>query len=75
MDALSQRVSYIQAYYQRRDEAIARQVARPMIYLSTRELDDFVALAGEKIWSIYDRLWVKNVPAGEALTAMDWINL
>jgi len=74
LDALSQRVHYIQEYYQRRDEEIVKQVARPMIYLSTAELDHFVALAGEKIEAIYDRLWVNNAPTGDALTAMDWIN-
>lgn len=72
-NALCQRMAFIKAHYQRRDEEIARQVARPMAYFSKNSMDAFVATATEKILTIYQRIWINGLAMGPSLTVMDWV--
>jgi len=42
-----------------------------MIYLSTADMEPFVTLASEKIYTVYHRLWIENVTDGNAKSALD----
>ncbi len=61
LDALSQRVSYIKTFYQRTDEDIQKQMARPMVYLSAAEMDQFVDRATTNIDFVFNRLWQEDL--------------
>ncbi len=67
------KVAFIKAFYQRRDEEVARQVARPMIYFSKSDMDAFVAAAAEKLLAIYQRIRIDRLAVGSSLTAVDWV--
>jgi hypothetical protein len=58
IEALQQRITYIQEYYQRQDEEIQALYRRPYIYLSQAEMDRFVALAAGRLDSIYRQYWL-----------------
>jgi hypothetical protein len=74
LDALTQRVEYIKAYYQRRDDEIMRQIARPMIYLSTDDMDHFVETATKKIQTVYEQLWIEKHEIGNSVSVLDWVD-
>ncbi len=64
-EAVRQRVEYIKALYQRRDEEIEKKYGqRPFKYLSEAEVDDFVESATQRLYLIHQCLW-----AGKASTA------
>lgn len=56
-EAISQRVAYIKQYYQRDDDETRSMCARPFIYLSKNEMDDFVTHATGRISAIYRYLF------------------
>ncbi len=72
LEALKQRIDYIQSFYQRRDDAIMQQISRPMIYLSKDEMDHFVILAVDKLYWVYDQLRSGTFDSGPALSILDW---
>jgi hypothetical protein len=71
-DALRQRVEYIQAFYQRRDEEIQAMVARPMVYFSAAEMDCFVETTSIKLKAVFDHLWVKEIEIDNPYSMLDW---
>jgi hypothetical protein len=72
LEALRQRVEYIQTFYQRRDEEIQAMVARPMVYLSAKEMDRFVETASIKLKAVFDHLWVKELAIDNPYSTLDW---
>ena len=71
LEAVRQRVAYIQEYYQRRDEKIQALYARPYIYLTQAEMDAFVDETSRRLFRIYEQVWVQALPTGEGLSALD----
>jgi len=60
-EAVGQRLAYIKEFYQRRDEKIeAAYGYRPDKYLSKPEMDAFVQAAAEKLYRIYNHLWLEH---------------
>lgn len=55
--ALPRQLSHIKSFYQRDDDEIKAMMARPMIYLSKEEMDQFVDDATVSIFRIYQILW------------------
>lgn len=72
LEAVRQRVEFIQDFYQRRDEEIQKQVARPMIYLSSEEMDRFVDTTSTRLQAVFDYLWVKGLDTGNPYSTLDW---
>jgi hypothetical protein len=70
-EALRQKVDYIQTFYQRNDEGIQALFERPYIYLSQADMDRFVDESADRLYTIYDALWVQNVATGNTATAID----
>jgi hypothetical protein len=70
-DALRQRISYIQAFYQEDTEEIRAMIARPFIYLSAAEMDAFVERAQGLLFRLYQRLWLLNEAAGVNSSALE----
>ncbi len=57
-DNVRQRVEYIRKFYQRTDEGMHKFTDRPFAYLSPAEVNRFVAESAERIFRIYQYLWV-----------------
>ena len=55
--ALPRQLGHIKSFYQRNDDEIETMMARPMIYLSKETMDQFVEVASERIYAIYQMLW------------------
>lgn len=72
LEAVRQRVEFIQDFYQRRDEEIQKQVARPMIYLRSEEMDRFVDTTSTRLQAVFDHLWVKGLDMGNPYSTLDW---
>jgi hypothetical protein len=65
VEALRQRIAYIQAYYQKQDEEVQAAYQRPYIYLSAKKMNDFIDLAAARFSEIYQRYWVEKAePVG-----------
>ena len=56
-EAIRQRVAYIKQYYQHDDDEVREKCARPFVYLSKNEMDDFVTHATGRISAIYRYLF------------------
>lgn len=56
VEAVRQRIEYIQTFYQRQDERIQAAYARPYIYLSQAEMDRFVKTTTWQLDRIYQYL-------------------
>ncbi len=62
LEALQQRIAYIQDYYQSRGPEVDEAYRRPYIYLSKDEMDRFVDEASKKIEAIYNHIWREKLP-------------
>lgn len=71
VEGLRLKVDYIQTFYQRSDEGIQALYERPYIYLSKEVMDRFVEESTERLYTIYDALWVQQMPVGDTATAVD----
>jgi hypothetical protein len=61
-EAVQQRLAYIKELYQRTDEKIEEWYGdRPDKYLSEQEMDEFIQGTTEKLYRIYNHLWLENV--------------
>lgn len=70
-EAIPQQLEYIKTYYQRQDEEVENRLRfSENIYLTAKEMDDFVDNAVRTIISIYDQILNQGVPL-EHTTAMD----
>jgi hypothetical protein len=72
LDAVHQRVAFIQEMYQKRDEAVQQQITRPMLYLTTAEMDCFVETATPVLQAVYHHLWVKGLEVDNPFSILDW---
>jgi hypothetical protein len=70
-EGLRQQVEYIQTFYQRRDEKIQEYFERPYIYLSQAEMDRFVIESADRLYAIYDALWVQRIATDDTASALD----
>jgi hypothetical protein len=73
LEAVSQRISYIQEFYQRKDEEIRKAYDREYIYLNAREMDRFVEASTQRLIRIYQQLWVNGCDPGELPSALDLV--
>jgi len=71
VEAVQQRIAYIQQYYQADDERIHEMLARPFIYLSEAEMDAFVARTSQRLEDIYRRLWLNGAACDGAVSALE----
>ncbi len=71
LDALQQRVAYIQEYYQKCDAWVQQAYLRPYIYLSQAEMDDFVEQASQRLFQIYTRLRLGQAAAVGMRSALE----
>jgi hypothetical protein len=71
LDAVRQRVQYIQQYYQRNDADVQKAYNRPYIYLSAGEMDRFVEQSTARLSRILECLWTEGAEAGDAVSALD----
>ena len=59
--AVKHQLKHIKTFYQRQDEEVQASYRRPYIYLSQREVDDFVETVTEQLYRIYQAIWVDKV--------------
>lgn len=71
LEAVSQRVEYIQKDYQRTDEGVQRAYNRPYIYLSGVEMDRFVDESTRQLVRIYQQLWINDLSTDGFISALD----
>lgn len=71
VEAVRQRVEYIQQYYQRTDEKVQAAYNRPYIYLSRAEMDAFVDETTAQLFRIYQYLWVNAASPDGFVSALD----
>ena len=71
LEALQQRITYIQEYYQRRDAEIESVLQRPFIYLSQAEWDHFVEEATARLFSLHQALWKDGHSDGGASSSLE----
>ncbi|OQX63888.1 MAG: hypothetical protein B5M51_04510 [Anaerolinea sp. 4484_236] len=62
MAAINRHLKYIKTFYQRQDEEIQEAYRRPFIYLSQAEMDKFVEQVTQRLYRIYQALWVEKTP-------------
>ena len=62
VEALQQRIAYIQDYYQSKGPEVEAAYQRPYIYLSKEQMDQFVSEASAIIEAIYHNLWIAALP-------------
>ena len=71
LEAVRQRVEYIQQYYQRTDADVQKAYNHPYIYLSGAEMDRFVEESTGQLFRIFRHLWINGTAADEAESALD----
>ena len=71
LDAVRQRVEYIQKDYQRTDEDVQKTYNRPYIYLSSPEMDSFIDKSTWQLSRIYQYLWITGGSADGFISALD----
>jgi Zinc dependent phospholipase C len=69
-EAIRDRITYIQQYYQRSDDETLAMCKRPFIYLSKDAMDEFVQEASDRIFAIYQYLWESHGEAVGHLSAL-----
>jgi hypothetical protein len=75
LEALRQRVEYIQAMYQRHDAEVQAAYLRPYIYLSQSEVDRFVAGASQQLYRIYQSLWLDHANPNGFSSVLDLLKI
>ena len=71
LEAVRQRVEYIQQDYQRTDEDVNKAYNRPYVYLSGMEMDCFVDESTRQLSRIYQHLWITGAPTDGFISALD----
>ena len=61
MAAVNQQLKHIKTFYQRQDEEVQESYRRPYIYLSQEEVDKFVDEVTQRLYRIYQALWVEKI--------------
>ena len=69
-ESLAWSVDHIQ-YYQRTDTEIQELYNRPYIYLNCAEADHFVDESSQRLFRIFNQLWLNGVSTGEAFSVLD----
>jgi hypothetical protein len=69
-EAIRERITYIQQYYQRSDDETLAMCKRPFIYLSKGEMDEFVSETSKRLFAIYQYLCVDHGNANGYGTAL-----
>jgi len=71
LEAVRQRVAYIQQYYQHTEEEVKKAYNRPYVYLSGPEMDRFVDESTRQLSRIYQQLWISGAPTDGEISALD----
>ncbi len=71
LEAVRQRVAYIQEYYQRIDAEVEAAYHRQYSYLSAAEMDRFVGETTLQLFRIYQYLWVNATNDCDQASALD----
>jgi hypothetical protein len=71
LEAVRQRLAYVQEYYQRGDEKVQALYNRPYIYLSREEMDRFVDASARRLFRIYQYLRVDRAATEGFASALD----
>jgi hypothetical protein len=72
LEAIPQQLEYIKAFYQRQDEEVEDRLRlSDNIYLTEKEMNDFVESAAQTILSIYEQIWNQGVLSEDQITALD----
>lgn len=71
LEAVRQRVEFIQQDYQRTDEDVQKAYNRPYIYLSSAEMDRFVDESTRQLSRIYQHLWINGAATDGFISALD----
>lgn len=73
LEAIQQRIAYIQEYYQSSGPEVQAAYRRPYIYLSKEGMDAFVSEASDLIEAIYHHLWVSMLPFESQASTMELV--
>jgi len=71
LEAVRQRVEYIQQDYQRTDEGVQKAYNRPYVYLSSKDMDHFMDESTRQISRIYQYLWKDGANTDRFFSALD----
>jgi hypothetical protein len=69
-ESLAWSVAHIQQYYQEQGAEVEALFARPFIYLSQAQMDDFVVEASRRLERIYEYLWLDGGSADSHATSL-----
>ncbi len=70
VEAVQQRIAYIQEYYQSHDPETDAMAAGPFVYLLPEELEEVVAETDRFCLDAYRLLWVEGINPGEEVSAL-----
>ena len=73
LEAVKQRIEYIQQLYQHKDDDSRKKNQREYIYLSAAEMNSFVDETTQRLFCIYQKVWVKGCDTGNSISALDLI--
>ncbi|MCB9135460.1 MAG: zinc dependent phospholipase C family protein [Anaerolineales bacterium] len=74
IEAVQQRVAYIQQFYQETDAWVQAAYLRPYLYLPKARMDQFVEDTSQFLFRVYKALGDKNLSGGEAKTILEIIS-
>ncbi len=74
VEGVEQRIAYIKEFYQRQDEKIQALLERPYIYLSETTMNTFVNEAAQRLYQIFEYLWIhkRDVPESSTMLGLTW---
>jgi len=73
VEAVQQRIAFIQEYYQSRDERVEKMVRGPFRYLTAAEMDAVVEETTVLCLKAYQLLWIQGCDTGQYVSALDLI--
>ncbi len=73
VQAVQERIRYIQQYYSQPDERVTKMTAHPFIYLSMDEMDAFVQDTSRLILACYRRFWLEGASPDGHISALEMV--
>ncbi|MFX0113793.1 MAG: zinc dependent phospholipase C family protein [Candidatus Hodarchaeota archaeon] len=71
VEGVQQRIAYIKEFYQREDEKVQALLERPYVYLSQGKMDSFVEETTQRLYQIFEYLWIQKKKIPDSQTMLD----
>ncbi|MBT3713937.1 MAG: zinc dependent phospholipase C family protein [Anaerolineae bacterium] len=72
INALKQQLQYIKTFYKEHEKEIQRYSSPPYLYLTQEQVDDFVDKVTQRLFRIYQNIWVEKnpIPDGKSILSI-----